>query len=243
VNLSIVLPVHNEARVLRPNVSTLLAHLAQIRALQSYEIILVCNGCTDESERIAAELVAGAVDRIQFVRLAARGLGTAIAEGVKRARHQTVMFYAVDLPFGLSVIDESIGAAGAAPRLVIGSKAHPQSRVRRRLARALFSAAISVVNRSLFGVRVRDTQGSMLFPKAIVDRFGRAMDSTGAFFQAQIVIYGTRMGVEAVEIPVVFDEDKSGRTSRFKLVGDGGRYLFECVRERIKLTRGMATIV
>ena len=46
---------------------------------ESYEVILVCNGCDDGSDQIAAELAVADGEHVRCVSLSSRGLGTAIA--------------------------------------------------------------------------------------------------------------------------------------------------------------------
>lgn len=238
IDLSVLLPVHNEEPILQENVVALERHLAQSATVGRFEIVLVCNGCSDRSEQISSELAAAHPGTIRVRALETRGLGHAIREGLEQAVYDPVMFYAVDLPFGLSVIDDSVRAFAANPgSVVIGSKGHPDSVVVRTRARQWFSAAIAVLNNLAFQLDVRDTQGSMLFPGRIFARYREAMDSAGAFFQAQIVIYGHRMGCAIVEIPVTLEEIEVRKT-RLKLLRDGFTYLREILRERRKLHRG-----
>jgi dolichyl-phosphate beta-glucosyltransferase len=240
-SLSVVLPVHDEEPILAANVSAIVSHLATCPALDRFEIILACNGCSDDSVRIARRLGDADPARITALSLPARGLGHAIREGIAAAAHETVMFYAVDLPFGLSIFDDSLAAAADQPRrVVIGSKGHPRSVVRRGLMRQLFSGFISLANRLVFALDVNDTQGSILFPKEIFRTYQDAMDSPGAFFQAQIIIYGHLMGCTILEIPVHLIEMPGARRTRFRLVRDGMRYLLAIAREKRKLQQRSA---
>jgi glycosyltransferase involved in cell wall biosynthesis len=235
--LSVVLPLHNEERVLEPYVLAIERHLDTSPLVDEFEVLLVCNGCVDRSEEIARHLAATRPQRIRTLSLPTRGLGHAIREGIRAAAHPTVMFYAVDLPFGLAVFDDSVAAAlGNPDAVVIGSKGHPRSRVERRWTRQLFSRTISFANNALFGLHVRDTQGSLLFPRRIFERHHAMMDSAGPFFQAQIVIYGSRMGYNVLEIPVTLTE-RGGRKTRLKLAVDGGAYLRDLCREKLKLMK------
>lgn len=229
---SLIIPVHNEAPILEANAKALERYLASIEGLD-YEIILACNGCVDASVDIAGKLE-GENSRIRLLAIEGRGLGTAIKAAAMAASHEMLMFYAIDLPFGLEVIGESINASMAKGRaVVIGSKGHRDSVVERALARTLFSGAISFLNNMLFGLGVKDTQGSILFFKEPITKYGKYMDNPGAFFQAQILIYARMCGFELVEIPVRLKEET--RKTRFSLAGDGWRYMKALFRERVKL--------
>ncbi|MBI2401075.1 MAG: glycosyltransferase, partial [Deltaproteobacteria bacterium] len=215
---SLIIPVHNEEPILETNALVLDRYLSSIKGLD-YEIILACNGCVDASENIAQKL-ADKNRRIRRLTIEGRGLGTAIKAAAMAARHDMLMFYAIDLPFGVDVIGESIKASlakGAA--VVIGSKGHRDSVVERALARTLFSGTICFLNNLLFGLGVKDTQGSILFFKEAVMKYGKYMDNPGAFFQAQILIYSRKCGFELMEIPVRLKEEM--RKTRFSLAGDG----------------------
>lgn len=230
---SLIIPVHNEAPILEANTRALDRYLASIRGLD-YEIILACNGCVDSSEEIAGKLAKENV-RIKHLSIEGRGLGTAIKTAALAAKHEMLMFYAIDLPFGLDVIGESVEASLKGKRaVVIGSKGHRDSVVERGLARTLFSGTISTLNNLLFGLGVKDTQGSILFFREPIRKYAREMDNPGAFFQAQILIYSKKSGYRLIEIPVVLKKEM--RKTRFRLAGDGYRYIKALFRERMKLT-------
>src|SRR4030067_2893327 len=118
---SLIIPVHNEAPILEANASGLDRYLSSIKELD-YEIILACNGCVDASVDIAGRLEREN-SRIRRLIIEGRGLGTAIKAASQGARHEMLMFYAIDLPFGVDVIGASIKASLAKGRaVVIGSK-------------------------------------------------------------------------------------------------------------------------
>ena len=128
------------------------------------------------------------------------------------------MLHSIDLPFGVDVVRESLEALTPDTGMVIGSKGHPDSRITRPAARRLVSAVLQGLLRLLFGMHVRDTQGSQLFRTAPARSRLDRLDSPGAFFQIQLVLAVKRAGLGIVEIPVRFTD---GRTSRMKIVTDG----------------------
>lgn len=235
MDFTLIIPVHNEEPILKANAIALYEHLKSIPSIGSFEIIFCCNGCTDRSEEICGAL-AKTDPRIRCIAIAERGLGRAIKEAAQRASYDVMMFYAIDLPFGLPVISESIKAAEKNGRaVIIGSKGHRDSAVRRGFMRWLFSTTISILNNLLFGLGVKDTQGSILFYRDTVNKYGGLMDSRGAFFQTQILIYSKLAGLRLVEIPVRLDKEM--RKTRFKLASDGLKYISSLCREKAKLAR------
>lgn len=236
-DFTLIIPIHNEESILAKNAVLLHDYLKTLPFVDSFEIILSLNGCADASEKISRELNRS-YPSIRYLTIEGRGLGAAIKAAAMAASYDMMMFYAIDLPFGLNVIGESIEAAVTGGRaVVIGSKGHPASDVQRSLARSAFSFTISTLNNLFFGLGVKDTQGSILFYKEPFRRFSDLMDSPGAFFQTQLLIYSKISGASLKEIPVVL---KEVRKTRFKLVGDGLKYLSSILREKKKLlSRGI----
>ncbi|HLC18728.1 MAG TPA: glycosyltransferase [Thermodesulfobacteriota bacterium] len=233
--LTLIIPVYNEEPILRENILRIYDYLEGIDDLDSFEIMLACNGCTDASEEIS-EALSNEKPGIRHLSIEGRGLGAAIREAARIASYDMMMFYAVDIPFGLTVIGDSIAAARENKKtVVIGSKGHRDSRVRRGVMRVLFSATISILNNRLFGLGVSDTQGSILFYGETLRRYRDLMDSAGPFFQTQILIYSKLSGYRLMEIPVELTRELRG--TRFSLASDGLGYISSLFREKAKLRR------
>ncbi|MBM4244705.1 MAG: glycosyltransferase [Deltaproteobacteria bacterium] len=228
--LTLILPLHDEAAALGAGLSALREHLEGLKMSDGfeYEILLVENGSSDGTFEIATRL---ADPRTRVIRLEDRGLGLAIRRGIEESRMPWSMFYAIDVPFGTGIIAESLRrAVSIGPSMVIGSKAHPDSHVRRPLARSLVSGALSLALRVLFGLGVGDTQGSQLFWTSAARAELARLRSPGAFFQVQLVLAMQRRGLPVVEIPVDYEE--RGRASRMKIFRDSRRAFTDLWRER-----------
>lgn len=234
MDFTLIIPILDEEPILRRNAMAIYDYLKGLSLLGSFEIILSCNGCTDGSEEIAGEL-GRTHPGIRLVSIKERGLGRAIRRGVDNATYKTVMFYAIDMPFGLGVIGDSLKvAADNANAVVIGSKGHKDSIVQKSFMRRVFSFGIGLLNRCLFALEVSDTQGSILFSVETVRRYREFMDDNGAFFQTQIIIYSKIAGAQFIEIPVRLQEEV--RASRFR-AADALRYILAIFAEKIKLLR------
>ncbi len=109
MKLSVVIPAHNEERVIA---GTLRAIRAQRPAV--HEVIVVCNGCRDAT---AARARAGGARVLVTER---RGVSMARNLGAAHATGDTLLFVDADvrLAAGLSA---AIGAAGAARRATVGT--------------------------------------------------------------------------------------------------------------------------
>jgi hypothetical protein len=231
--LSLIVPVHNEEEQLVAGLDALFGCLESLRAqaLCDFELVLVDNGSTDATPAIARSQL-GVRPALRLLRLESRGLGGAIREGIRQARFDVAMFYSIDLPFGVDVVRQSLAALTPETGMVIGSKGHPESQITRPAARRVLSTLLQGLLRLLFGLHVRDTQGSQLFRIAPVRPRLERMDSAGAFFQVQLVLAVQRAGLEIVEIPVRHVDH--GRPSRMKILADGWNAFTELLRERLR---------
>src|ERR1700732_1226590 len=76
IRLDVVIPVLNEAHVLKTSVETLFAYLRS--SLQyRWQIVIVDNGSTDGTQNVAKELVA-AYPQVKLLRLLQKGRGRAL---------------------------------------------------------------------------------------------------------------------------------------------------------------------
>jgi len=102
---SLVVPVHNEAGLLRVNTFVLSKYLA--RHFSRYEIILVENGSVDDTGKVAHELKR-TLDGVRVLELPEACLGEALKEGVRSAVHDKVVYFPIDLSVDLGFIPESV---------------------------------------------------------------------------------------------------------------------------------------
>ena len=135
--LSLIYPVLNEADILEENLHKTIAFLKSKEI--PFEIIVVNNGSSDQTESILKTLSAKYEDLI-VINLSIRGLGLAIKAGINSARYNICMFYAIDLPFGFEVITNSLSTfAVGGVDIVIGSKGHVRTQNNAPLKRKVSS--------------------------------------------------------------------------------------------------------
>lgn len=127
--VSVVLAVRNGSDLLRPRVENLLAQEEPPRRL---EMLIVCNGCTDESEPLARELARTDTRIRVLVGDPVAGKSGALNLGAQAARGEFLIFADIRQRFAPGAVerllepfaDPEVGAVGG--RLVIG-EASPSS--------------------------------------------------------------------------------------------------------------------
>jgi len=213
---SIIVPVHNEAPILRRNVERLRGYLTE--ALPRHELILCENGSSDGTACIAEEL-AEEFDDIGFLTLPEPSLAGALKEGLRAARAEKVVYCPIDLSVDLCFIPRSVKLLDEFD-LVVGSKRLTANLDRRPLARRIPSRAYHGMVRRFFGVGLTDTtcvkacrRGKIL---GIIDR----VPTASRIFETELLVEAQREGLDIVEVPVRVEEHRRSREGLGKKIGD-----------------------
>jgi glycosyltransferase involved in cell wall biosynthesis len=211
-----ILPVHNEALVLRANVARAQAYLADV---EGSVILAVENGSRDASWEIATQLAAeseqGADVRVYAFRERAPGIGFAYHRGLAEAlklfgpsSSVWAVLTGADLPFGFTDAEAArplFASPPSAPAILIGSKAHPASRVKSPLRRRWMTRAYRVARRVAVGMRVGDSQGSVFLRLDLAAQLSPLVRARGFFYSTELCFRAERVGHSIVELPVTAD--------------------------------------
>jgi glycosyltransferase involved in cell wall biosynthesis len=213
--LSIVIPVYNEERILTASIAELRERLAGER--WTYEILIAENGSKDRTVELA-ERIAAEVPEVHVHSLGEPNYGKALKQGILRARGTFVMCDEIDLcdvefyRRALAILE-----AGEA-EMVVGSKVMEGASDDRPLVR---HAATIVLNRMLrvaTGFKGTDTHGLKAFRRDrlldVVDRCVVDRD----LFASEFVIRAGRDGKRVVEIPLRVAEKRKPSINLFKRV-------------------------
>ena len=200
--ITYVLPVHNQERVIATSVELLLGRL---RAFPGSEVILVENGSTDASPQLCAQLAcAPAGDGIAVrVTQSETGMGNALRRGIAVATGDILVLSAADLPFGFTDL-EALLAVDPRPRLAIGSKAHGRSRTQIPPLRRTMSEAFRLLRFAVLGLRVRDSQGTILIDASLAREIAPHLRCSDFLISTEIVAWGALLGATPVELPITY---------------------------------------
>lgn len=200
--ISYVLPVHNQERVIAASIERLLNRLA---AFPGSEVVLVENGSTDSSPALCAQLAGTSADDRVRVRVtqSETGMGNALSRGIAVAEGDILVLSAADLPFGFTDLDALL-AMDPRPRLAIGSKAHTQSHTRIPATRRIMSEAFRLLRLAVLGLRVRDSQGTILIDAPLAREIAPHLRCGDFLISTEIVAWGKRLGATPVELPITY---------------------------------------
>lgn len=209
VALSVVLPAHNEVGLLGATVTSLLAGLDD-RHLE-YELVIVENGSTDGTLRLA-RVLAAQLERIRVLWLPNGDYGAALAAGFAAARGEVIAAFDVDY-YDLSFLDAALGLVEAKQAdLVLASKRAPGARDQRPLARRVLTAGFAQFLRVGLDLPVSDAHGMKVFATTALAPVIERCAMRGSLFDVEMALRASRAGRRVAEIPAAVVERRPPRS-------------------------------
>ncbi len=211
---SLVLPTYNPGATLERTWLTLKHFLDE--GCENWEILFVCDGCSDGSPARLAEWTRGYTGQVQVLSYA-----------LEAARGRWRLFTDVDLAYGLEDIQRVAQTLRDGAGVVIASRRHPASQMliparlcgyvyRRHVQSLVFSSLV----RLLLPIKQLDTQAGLkgltaeaarlLLPHLRCDGFG---------FDCELLAAAARFGIPVVEVPVCVRLDSPASTTSAATLG------------------------
>ena len=174
--LSLVIPNHNGAKVIERSVREYNKILSE--KFKDFEMIIVCNGCTDNSAQICNEL--SKEFPLQTIEIPQRGKGYALVKGFNKANFDCIGFLDADNPFDLAKVGTMIDKLDTSDVVIATKYLKGSARFQESLLRRLISLGGGIFSRSLFRLKFRDTQaGAKFFRKEVWESIDKNFICTG----------------------------------------------------------------
>ncbi|MEQ3554099.1 glycosyltransferase [Pseudonocardia nematodicida] len=205
--LDIVVPVHDEERVLESSVRRLHAFLRG-GLPYPFRITIADNASTDATPRIAARLAAELAE-VRTVRLEEKGRGRAL-NAVWSTSDATVLAYCdVDLSTDLGAVLPLVAPlVSGHSDLAIGTRLRRGSRVVRGAKREFVSRSYNLILRGALATHFSDAQcGFKAIRADVAHRLLPLVADTGWFFDTELLVLAERAGLRIHEVPVDWVDD------------------------------------
>jgi len=207
LDVSVVIPVHNEEAVIETNVSTLRKFLDSI--FNNYEIILIENGSTDNTLNLTQKL-AEETEGIKFLTIQEPNLALALKNGFQAAKSEKIVYYPIDLSVDFGFFKTSVDLLETYD-IVLGSKRMDEDLDQRPLSRRVASKVYHGMTRQFYGVEFTDTTCVKAYRKtkllSIIDRIPTA----SRIFETELLIEAHRENYKITEVPVTVIEYRQSR--------------------------------
>ena len=173
---------------------------------EEVHIIISEDGSTDRTVEIGKALEEE-FPNVEFIRWSnqRRGKGASVSDSIRSAKTPYVIFMDADLSNDIDYIGCIIKGLREGYDLIIGSRAHRDSIVKRPILRAMASRCFNFLVRILFKMKIRDTQsGFKGFRResalAVMDQ----VENTSWFWDTEMIVRLIRAGFRVIEAPTKF---------------------------------------
>jgi len=209
--ISLVIPVHNEEKILQENLEKILGYLNFLR--EESEILLVENGSTDRTFAIASE-ISRRDKRVKVLSIDQKDLGKALKKGILNANGEFLIWYPIDLSVALDYIPESLREIKNYD-IIVGSKEHRESSVTRSGTRKFLSLIYNSLVNLLFDLGISDTQCVKTLRAESTRPVVEKTNSGGIVWEVELLYLAKKSDLRVKEVPVhVVD---TGRKSKIKI--------------------------
>ena len=213
--ISIVMPVHDEEKILLENLSKIIAHMVSLG--ESFEIVLVENGSKDKTLILATDYSEKDA-RVKAFSIPQKSLGDALRKGFQEAQGEILIWYPIDLAIDLSYIKESLEDIKDCD-IVIGSKEHKDSKVERSSARKKYSMFYNTIVNLLFNLGLSDTQCVKTMRKEKILPLVAATKSGGIVFEVELLYLAKKRKLKVKEVPVIVKDFRPDSKIKYKDIG------------------------
>jgi glycosyltransferase involved in cell wall biosynthesis len=202
--ISIVIPVYNEAAIVRAAAEELSRKLLALG--WDFEIVLAENGSRDATQEVLRHM-AGEDPRVRWFHEDAPNYGRALKRGILEARGRVVICDEIDL-CDVGFYQRALPLLAEGADLIVGSKAMRGANDERPWIRRVATRTINVLLRVTTGFRGTDTHGLKAFVRDRLEPVARACVVERDLFASEFVIRAQRMGRDVREIPIALREKR-----------------------------------
>lgn len=213
--ISVFLPIYNEAGILEDNSRVIEKYLSGL-GLDDYEVLLVENGSTDGSGKIAEKL--GDEAHFRAIRLKEKSWGEAFITALRESKYDPVLF-SIDLTFDLGFLKDILPHIGKYD-LILGSRRMQEGQhVRSSSIRKIISNTHVRFVRFMFRADVTDFDSPKYFELGLARRLSKIARSRSPFTETELILSAKKLGYSLIEIPIVlYEKERHSSFNFFNLV-------------------------
>jgi putative flippase GtrA len=209
--VDVVVPVHNEERVLAASIERLHEYLTR-RFPFTWRVTIADNGSVDGTAAVA-DTLAARLPQVRVLHLDQKGRGRALRHAWTSSDAVVVAYMDVDLSTDLDALLPLVaplvsGHSGVAT----GCRLSPAASVARAPKRELISRTYNLLLRSVLATRIHDAQcGFKAVRSDVAKRLLPAVEDDGWFFDTELLLLAERNGLRVHEVPVDWVDDPDSR--------------------------------
>lgn len=228
--ISFIIPAYNEEKVILKTLCDVTNFFLSV----PHEIIVVIDGCTDETINLVNEFKKTHSNVVSVEKKERQGKGKAIISGILESKGSIIVIIDADNSVSLKSVKQMIGLVSdsgfdgvIASRYVSGSKIL----IKQPLSRRILSRGFNLLVKVMFRLKYKDTQcGCKVMRSDMACSIIYSGKSTGFVFDVEMLWRLKQQGYYIPEIPVEWTHHKN---SSIKLKRDVFKMFYELIKLRI----------
>ena len=233
MNKSIILalPVYNEEKILEKSVLILDKYLNNLEL--NYKIIIVNNGSTDNTKKIAESLIS---KNIRVINLDSKGRGGALKYVWSNNYADIYSYCDIDLATDINYLPNLFSQIDEGYNIVVGSR-YIDSSISNRTTKRLITSVIYIkMVRMLFKTKISDFQcGFKAIDNKIIKEILPLVKDNGWFFDTELILIAEKdKEIKIKEIPIRWNEMRE-KESRVDIIQTGLIYIKSLLKLRKRL--------
>jgi dolichyl-phosphate beta-glucosyltransferase len=216
MELSVIIPAYNEEKRLRDTLIAVSRYLE--KRYKEYEIIVVDDGSSDGTRRIAEEIA----HRMPNLRIISNqkntGKGYSVKTGILASRGDKVLFTDADLSAPISELEKLENALNREHGIAIASRADKGTVIlkKQNILRRYMGKTFNMLVRIFLIKGFKDTQcGFKLFRRHVaLDLFSR-QKLNGFTFDTEILYLAGKLGYKVKSVPVIWSDSPGSKVRIF----------------------------
>ena len=226
--LSLIIPAHNEEKRILKTLRSYSEILP--KKYKDYEIIVVCNGCSDDTFNVVRESHKNN-EKLKLINIEKAGKGNAVLNGFKIANKKYVGFIDADDPFESDSVIEMIDFLEDYDGVIASKwKGKKFSEVSEGFTKKVLGRGWNFLIKFLLKLEFKDTQGgAKFFKKEVIDKIDKDFICDGFEFDVELLHKVNKNNFRVLEhyVPLNMGE---GSTFKFK-------YIFKMFNKLVKIWR------
>lgn len=205
--LSVFFPTYNEEANIKSTVTKAMEILP--RVAERWEILIVDDGSTDKTGKIADQLAKESKNIHVIHHPKNRGYGGALKSGLYNCRYPWIVFTDADGQFDLGEITKFLEKINSA-EVIVGYRLNRQD----PFLRKLFGWGWTQIANLLLGINVRDVDcGFKLVKKEVIEKIPKLESTRGGMISPELLAKAQKNGFKSVEVGVHHYPRKEGTQS------------------------------
>lgn len=202
VQLTVVIPVFQEAKIIRNSLNHLYRIINDLH--YRFEIIVADDGSSDHCNRIVSNMK-DKFRNLRFVRYPFNmGRGFILTKAIERSRGNIICYIDADLQIDPEVLSRLVQCIEDGFDIVLGSKYHPDSQLSYSRWRRIQSIIYNKVTRHVLNVNIQDFQcGAKAFKRTTILDLLKHLTCKGWSWDTELILKATILGYSLAEIPVI----------------------------------------